>query len=240
MATPAAGEDHALLPTPPSLAANLADREVWAGAEAFRNAWALYTGVTYAPAGIAEQGLRLRMVAGQSAYRYGDGAVAGRASQPFADMLVGYQVQMSALTLKLFGGVGGLADLRASGPVADLWANSHFGAKVAAEAWWTINDSAWASFDTAFSGAQSVLWSRARAGLRVLPSVSLGPELTVVGEIAHLSGRLGGFARYEWREGEIGVSAGVARDNTSSAGVGSGNREFAPSPYATLMWLQRF
>lgn len=240
MATPAAGEEPTLLRTPPPLVANLADREVWSGAEAFRNAWALYAGVTYAPAGITEQGLRLRVVAGQSAYRYRDGVAAGQAAQPFADLLVGYQVQMAALTLKLFGGVGGFADLRAPGQIVDLWAHSRFGPKIAAEAWWTINDSAWASFDNAFSGAQSAFWSRARAGLRMQPSLSLGPEVAFAGDIAHLSTRLGGFARYEWRDGEVGVSAGFARDGTSSAGLAAGDRQAASSPYATLMWLQRF
>lgn len=220
--------------------ANPADKEVWSGAEAFRHAWALYAGMTYAPAGITEPGWRFRVVAGQSSYRYRDGTVTGQAVQPFADLFVGYQVQLSALTLKLFGGVGGSADLRAPAQVVDIWGHSRLSPKLAAEAWWTINDSAWASFDNAFSTAQASLWSRARIGMRVLPSLSIGPEVTLAGEVAHLSARLGGFVRYDWRDGEIAISAGLARDATSSTGAGASDQTAAPSPYATLMWLQRF
>ena len=45
--------------------------ELWAGAQAFKRAWSLYSGTTVAPfAGIQEDGLRLRVVGGYGAYSF--------------------------------------------------------------------------------------------------------------------------------------------------------------------------
>jgi hypothetical protein len=74
--------------------------EFYSGAEAFRHAWSLYSGATFAPFGsILEDGLRLRAAGGYGAYSYSGRRAVGPSAQvvdfdgeaSFADLLIGYQ-----------------------------------------------------------------------------------------------------------------------------------------------------
>jgi len=88
--------------------------EFWAGAQASKTAWSLYTGTTVAPFGeILEDGLRLRLVGGYGAYRYAGPRAVGVSSQvvhfkgtvSFSDFLAGYQRQFGPVTVKAFAGL---------------------------------------------------------------------------------------------------------------------------------------
>jgi hypothetical protein len=57
--------------------------ELWAGAQAFKHAWSLYSGATVAPfASIQQDGLRLRVVGGYGAYTYAGPRAVGSARRP--------------------------------------------------------------------------------------------------------------------------------------------------------------
>lgn len=210
--------------------------EVWIGAEAFRHAWSVYTGATFAPGGsIQQDGLRLRIVAGQSQYR----ASAGRVVSPFADVLAGYQLQIASVTIKAFAGASGIANLESRQDLAAFWDRTLVGPKAALETWWTIGDSAWTSLDLSWSQPHQSYYGRLRAGWRLAPQISLGLESGLVGNATGGSLRAGPFARYEWDAGEISLSGGVATDSALGwFGPTPGNRDVGG--YATLNWLQRF
>lgn len=214
--------------------------EVWSGAEAFRHAWAVYAGVTLAPgASILEDGLRLRLVAGQSQYRLRTGAVTGRGISPFADALVGYQLQHASLTMKAFAGVSGIANLESREDAAAFWDRTLAGLKVALESWCTISDSAWASLDVSWSQPRQSYYGRLRTALRPTPQISLGVESGLVGNETGGSLRAGPFVRYEWSAGEISLSGGIATDGALGwLGLTHADRELGG--YATFNWLQRF
>lgn len=214
--------------------------EVWTGAEAFRHAWSVYAGVTLAPGtSIQEEGLRLRLVAGQSQYRVQAAAGTGRGISPFADALVGYQFQQSSVTIKAFAGVSGVANLESQQDLAAFWDRTLFGPKVAIETWWTISDSAWASLDLSWSQPHQSYYGRLRAAWRPTPQVSLGLESGLLGHATGSSLRAGPFVRYEWGGGEISLSGGVVTDGALGwPGAAPIDREVGG--YATLNWLQRF
>lgn len=217
-----------------------AAKEIWSGTETSHGAWAFYTGLTVVPGGFAVPGLRYRLAAGMSSYRYVDALGSGRAAQPFADLLVGYQWQFGGLTLKAFAGASGHADIRSLEQALDPWAYAHFGGKASVETWWTIDARNWAALDVSYASPQAALWSRARIGHRLLPQLSVGPETGLAGDVSKLAGRLGAFARFDWESGEVAVAGGVAGAGGTSRGGDSDRRDRASAPYLTLLWLQRF
>ena len=81
--------------------------ETWTGADATRNSWSLYSGLTIAPFGdIRKSGLRLRSVAGYGRYRYQGNLLINRQVEPtvfrgtvsFAEALAGFQLNWGPLT----------------------------------------------------------------------------------------------------------------------------------------------
>jgi len=216
-------------------------REVWSGAETHGHVWAFYSGVTAAADGLHAPGLRFRLSAGMSTYAYVDALGKARAAQPFADLLAGYQWQVGSLTVKGFAGATGYADFRPTEQVAnvwDLWGQRRIGAKGVLEGWWTIDQRHWASLDLAYATPQASLWSRARVGHRLLPQFSLGAEAGSAGEVARPTARAGVFVRYDWADGEVALSGGIADKGRSGLAPDVGMRN--ATPYATLLWLQRF
>jgi len=222
--------------------------EMWTGAEAFRRVWSLYTGATAAPVGgIAEDGVRVRVVAGAGGYRYGatrqlDGRmqpVEFEGSVTFADLLVGYQRQAGPLTLKALAGLA-VSDhqlipddphTRIRGP--------GYGGKLAVEVWWTIGERAWLSTDVALTTLHGGYYGRSRLGWRVLPAVSVGIEAGAAGNAECDLVRIGGFLRYEWARGEISLAGGWSNDALLAQG-GSADLLETSVPYAAVSWLTRF
>lgn len=239
--TPAVAADETDAP-PPSTAETpeALAREIWSGAETRGSTWAFYTGLTAAIGDITQPGLRLRLQAGMSTYTYVNPEIRGRAVQPFADLLAGYQLQTGGLTLKAFAGATGHAEIRTADQTLDLWGLARIGAKVVGEGWWTIGANSWASLDAAFASPQSTLWSRLRYGQRVWPQLSLGPEAFLAGEVSRLGGRVGAFARFDWPTGEVAVSGGLASTSDATAAGALTAEKTRATPYVTLLWLQRF
>lgn len=118
-----------------------------------------------------------------------------------------------------------------------------FALKLALELWLNIGHRGWASLDLNWTGAYETYSARFRTAWRAWPTVSLGIEGILNGDLHHTLGKLseefdasdierrgGAFARYEWYGGEVSLAGGMA-----SAPGGDGVR-----PYATLNWITQF
>ena len=212
--------------------------EIWAGAEAFARVWALYTGGNYAPFGsIASDGVRLRVVAGYGQYmgrRTDDLAqdIRFRVGTSFADLLAGYHKQLGSLTIKILGGVT-LTD-RATDDESVINVGTELGARALVELWWNFNDRTWTSLDLSWTTLEHVYGARTRVGWRAWPALSVGLEGGVLGNQDYQIGRVGAFVRYEWANGELSLSGGIA-DNDFE-GTSADTR----GGYATFNVLTRF
>lgn len=213
------------------------------GAEASRQAWSVYSGVTVAPFGaLSEDGLRLRTTGGYGAFRYSglrasggsSGLVKFRGTVSFADLLVGYHRQLGPLTLKLYAGAAAARyAIDPFDPEAEVQGTG-VGGKAAVETWWTISDMAWSQLDVSFATLHQTYAGRLRLGWRVVPVLSAGVEASADGNIDGRSGRIGGFLRYEWAQGEVSASGGLITDWADV------ERIDARGGYATVSWLNRF
>jgi hypothetical protein len=222
--------------------------EFWAGAEAFKHAWSLYSGTTVAPfAGIQQDGLRLRMVGGYGAYNYAGPRAVGVGSQTvnfkgnvaFTDVLVGYHKQLETLTIKVFAGVTTAQHRVQPDDPETTIRGPGLGGKAALEAWWTMSDRAWSSVDVSWGSLHATYAARGRLGWRIVPTLSAGLEVGGAGNRECDIVRAGGFLRYEWESGELSASGGLSSDKVWQ---GAGRPDVAQSsaPFATLSWLARF
>jgi hypothetical protein len=222
--------------------------ELSVGAQAFREAWALYTGVTAAPLGtLHAEGLRVRAVGGYGAYAYSGRRAAGTGSRlvefkgevAFADLLAGYQKQVGTLTVKGFAGL--MASGRRISPDDPETAvrGRGLGARLVLETWWTISERTWAAVDVSWGTLHTSYAGRGRLGWRMTPTLSIGLEAGAAGNVECDIARAGGFLRYEGAAGEVSASAGWSNDKLLDDAPA---RELASAsaPYATLSWLTRF
>lgn len=208
--------------------------EVWVGAEAAERAWSIYSGLTWAPLGsIGADGLRFRASGGSGAYRY-EGSIGGLPTSiygtpAFADLLVGYQMGIGALTLKAF--VGASFDAHELEPYdnANALAGYSTGVKAALESWLNVTPDVWAAVDLAATTAHSSYSTRLRLAYRVLKDLSLGVEAGAFGHVEGNFGRVGALVRYDWGGGEISVSGGV-----------TGNLDRPTTPYVATVYLAKF
>jgi hypothetical protein len=223
--------------------------ELWSGAQAYDHVWSLYSGITAAPfGGIQEDGMRVRAVGGYGAYSYSGPRAAGLTSQiikfhgtaPFADLLVGYQMQLGPLTVKAFGGLMAAENrLQPDDPETTI-RGPGMGAKVALETWWTMSEQAWSSLDLSWGSLHESYSARARLGWRFLPDLSAGLEAGAAGNVECDIARVGAFLRYEWASGEVSVSGGISNDKLLDDAVARASLAHANVPYATFAWLTRF
>ena len=231
--------------------------EAFAGAEATTDAWLVYGGVTAAPFSkdIYSDGIRLRVVSGYGQYSYqGERFIATLSRDPqivkfhaeteFVDALVGYQMRFDALTAKVFVGVSAINHAIAPTDCFDHRVrDSHptryvpqcnpaggfdFGFKGAIELWLNLDENSWMSLNLSYTTAHDTSAASFRQGYRILPSLSLGPELRYnrnsgSSRLDHepedsipfqYNARAGGFMRYEWLNGEASLAAGVATSMT--------------------------
>lgn len=238
-------------------------RETYAGADLTSNVWLLYSGVTLAPMGdIHSNGLRLRASGGYGQYGY-SGRRSGdpinserefRGTIKFVEALIGYQARLGDLTAKAFAGIAAIDHVVSpDDPIASgglLTQGLEYGFKGVLELWLNLGADAWTSLDASWTSAHQSYAGRWRLGYRVLPTISLGVETSINGNLLNGSRilddgslreelrpqtRLGLFARYEWYTGEISVSGGITSDNLDF----SGGNEF-DRLYATVNWLTRF
>lgn len=208
--------------------------EFWSGAEATRHAWSSYAGVTWSPLGkLAEDGVRLRVGGGYAQYGYpiqvGRQSISIYGTAAFADLLMGYQMGVGALTLKAFAGASFDGHVLEPFDEGNKVNGSATGAKAALEGWLNITSTTWAQLDASYSTAHSVYSSRVRLGYRVTHGISAGLEGGAFGNEVSKGGRGGGFVRYEWLGGEVSLSGGVSGDIAAPR-----------NPYGTVVYLTRF
>lgn len=197
--------------------------EFWSGGEAFQHVWSIYSGASFAPFGsVREDGFRLRGVAGYS--DYGTGTVT------FADLLLGYHLQLGPLTLKALAGITA-TNLAPEQPGPR---DAGLGGKAAVEAWWNITEHAWTSADLSWASLHSVYGARIRLGWRLWPELSAGIEGGSAGTPDGDIARLGGFVRYEWPSGELSISGGLAMDGPASDWEGTAGA------FGTVSLMMRF
>lgn len=224
-------------------------REVWTGADAMRDVWLLYTGITLAPWNehVYEPGFRLRVQSGYGRYAYEleDGAklTTHTATVTFGDVLAGYHWRTGDLTAKLFAGVSFIDHIALASASRGRLRGLEWGPKVATELWLDIGRRHWTSLNASFTTAHDTASLRLRYGYRVLEGLSIGPELRAdtnsglyknYGDIFNqFEGRAGAFAVYAWDGYELSLAAGAA-----AFVKGFGAAEI--SPYATVNFLMEF
>ena len=181
--------------------------EVFGGADATRDVWLLYSGVTLAPwsKDIYSDGVRLRVVSGYGQYNY-EGLrlrdtfashdaqkVRFHAKTEFTDAMIGYQTRFGELTAKVFAGFSAINHdiapndcfdhrIKDSKPArfvnrCNPAAGLDYGIKGALELWLNIDDNTWTSLNLSYTNAHDTSAASWRLGHRVLPTVSIGSEL---------------------------------------------------------------
>ncbi len=217
-----------------------ADRESWAGAEAFRRVWSLYSGSTYAPfSNLRQEGLRLRTVSAFSAYSYAgrrfDAASGGALWQTFrgqartVDVLAGYQVRSGDLTVKLFAGYQNTAIAISPFDPETIVQGQRHGFKGALEVWYNITPRNWIAADLTAATAFGSYSHRMRVADRMFEHVSLGIEAAAFGHKEAATYRAGTFLRFDNGTHEVSVSAGWSMPRGDSGHA-----------YGTAQWLYRF
>jgi hypothetical protein len=236
-----------------------ADRETWAGAEHVGGGLSVYSGATRAIGGgpLNEAGWRIRSVSGHGRSSFAGVAWIGGHAVPaavqartgFSDLLAGYQwgetTGFGQLTVKVFA--GGSVEYRKASPLQAV-AERGFktGGKAAVESWLDLSDRSWLSADVSVGSANRMVAGRTRSGWRIIPGVSLGPELGGNRSNSRTDIRGGAFARLEWGagdwwSGELSASGGLAGQLTTS-GIGSagGGASSQVGPYSTVNLLLRY
>lgn len=232
-------------------------REVWAGADATRDVWLLYSGITIAPFSrdIYSDGWRFRVNGGYGRYKYDYAAsqatapcgappldacthtinhYSGETAYTYSDVLAGYHIRLGELTAKAFVGASVSTHASDNRDPRKHSNGTEIGIKGAIELWLNLGEDGWTSLDASYADAHETSAVRWRAGWRVLPTVSIGPELRYDGTVDGSSSRAGIFARYEWLGGEVSAAGGVAG---SMFGIGD-ERDYAP--YGTLNVLFQY
>ncbi len=160
-------------------------REVWSGADASRNEWLVYSGITVAPFGhIHEEGWRLRLAGGYGGYKYlGNRSITEEADTQhftaqtfFTDILAGYLVKWGPLTAKAFAGVAIIGHNISPVDPENIAIGDEMGAKAALEFWLNVGPDAFASLDLGWSTAHDTRSARSRIGYRMSPRFSVGLE----------------------------------------------------------------
>lgn len=210
-------------------------REVFSGVDAANDQWLAYSGMTFAlrSADIYSDGWRLRVGGGYGRYSY-DSAPShtncgvavqndicgeeGRTAQRFevahsyAEVLLGYYLQLGQLTAKAFAGASMSSQHHLKRDPNNDDDGTEFGVKGALELWLTLDSDSWSSLDLSYSTARNESAARWRSGWRLLPALSIGPELRYDKNIETgnnaWNGRAGLFTRYEWSGGEISLAGG--------------------------------
>ena len=232
-------------------------REVSGGVDAAGNQWLAYSGMTLAPwsPDIYSDGWRLRVGGGYGQYSYDRGVPNSgdcgtlqtaacryrservRVDHSYAEALVGYYLRLGQLTAKAFAGASMSSERQEKSDPKNKSDGTEYGAKGVLELWLNMGAEAWTSVDFSYATNRNETSSRWRAGWRVQPRLSVGPELRYDKNIesgdGEWNGRAGLFARYEWNGGEVSLAGGV------SERIGDWASEDV-SPYGTLNVLFQY
>lgn len=226
-------------------------RETWGGADAMRDVWLLYTGMTIAPWSehIYEPGWRIRVQSGYGQYRYNYFPSGETTPQQFkveinySDALIGYHMRLGELTAKAFGGFTTISH-KAPGDYAFLKPfKTEMGPKGLLELWLNVGETQWTSLNLSFTTAHKTAAARWRYGFKLLPELSVGPELRFdtnaqryanYGEIFDgYLGRVGVSASYKWPSLELSIAGGMAATM-------NGEERERVTPYGTINLLYQY
>lgn len=235
-------------------------REVSGGIDAAGDQWLLYSGMTVAPwsTDIYGNGWRLRVGGGYGQFGY-EGAAprdpcgdatsndacteTGRAKlhydveHSYAEALIGYHLRLGSLTAKAFAGAAMASERHLRKDPASHTDGLEFGAKGVLELWFDASPEKWMELDASYTTARDESSARWRAGWRLEPGLSVGPELRYDRNIqsadGEWNGRIGLFGRYEWIGGEVSISGGV----TARVRDWSGDNI---SPYGTINVIYQY
>ncbi len=227
-------------------------REVWGGGDAMRDVWLLYTGMTLAPWSehIYEPGLRLRSHTGYGEFNYVPSNTKGKsvhATVVYADALIGYHWRAGDLTAKAFAGIAAI-DRQSTNPAAG---SRHFGMeygpKLMLELWYNVGDAQWTSLNLSFTTAHKTASARWRWGYKLLPDLSVGPELRFDTNDFRAEGRSsffdqysargGAFVSYKWPGIELSVAGGIA---SRFQGAKRDDDDTGMTPYGTVNLLFQY
>ena len=132
---------------------------------------------------IQEDGVRLRLVTGYGADTYSGRAVGTRSqvftfhgTASFADALVGYQMQLGTLTVKVFADMAGAENQTKPYDPETVIHGLGLGGKAALETWLNLGDRAWTAVDLSWGSLYQSYAGRARLGWRLMPALSVGLE----------------------------------------------------------------
>lgn len=190
--------------------ANAPRFELWAGAEASKSAFSIYSGTVWAPIGsVREDGWRLRAGGGWGRYHYDTAGTRIDGEASFADLLAGYHAQIGDLTVKAYAGIAGDGHLLTPADPDNALGATAFGPKAILETWLNVSSQVWTAVDLAWTGAHSQYAGKLRLGWRLDPDLSLGVEAGGVGNVESDSARTGAFLRWEWASGEISATGGL-------------------------------
>lgn len=232
-------------------------REVWGGADATKDVWLLYTGVTLAPLSkdIYSDGLRFRVNSGYGQYQYEGRTIAcdllgtfkcGHKSEvnvTYTDALIGYHLRLGELTAKAFTGASIISHDFGRHAATTPLQGVDVGATAGLEFWLNLGNDGWTSLDLQYTTAHDTGAARWRAGWRVIPSLSIGPEARIDTNTMQNAGRVGLFARYEWTGGEISVAGGLAQKICKYDDVlceDEDGDDTETDPYVTINLLSQF
>lgn len=233
-------DDEAISWYEKTTSAEEANRETWAGAEAFKQVWSLYTGSTYAPFGnLRQNGLRVRTVTALSTYTYGGrrfDPVTGdaiwqtfRGSSRTTDVLAGYQGRLGDLTWKMFAGYQHAVITLTPFDLETTVQGRRHGAKGAFELWFNITPQQWASLDLTYATPFRSYSHRLRVATRVSENLSIGAEAAAFGHEEGSTRRVGAFLRFDNGRHELSGSLGWSMPRGDNGHA-----------YGTLQWLYRF
>ena len=171
------------------------------GFDASKNSQYVYQGMIVAlNRDLSKDGFLLRTYGGYVNYRYDDSSVTGgkiNGDGWQGDVMLGYQWVRSMYTLSAFVG-GDYQNFRLTPD--DLTARmrgTEWGFKVAADIESSDKVPFYYQLGGSYSTAFNSYWTRARAGLKVRPTVVVGPEFIAFGGDGYDDQRVGAFAKFE-------------------------------------------
>lgn len=244
-------------------------REVWAGVDASRDNWLVYSGTTIAPfSHIHEAGLRLRFAGGYGQYRYrGDRSLTDTpdirrfaAQTYYGEALAGYHDKWGPLTAKAFAGVALIGHAIQPLDTENAVIGDEIGFKGVVELWLDIGSVGFASLDLSWNTAHDVRAARTRLGARISPALTAGLEgwlnLDAQSDCDLGWKETGACARQFNPSGDetelvdytrAGLFVRYAWDGgevSVSSGVSGGSfmniADTEPEPYATVNWITQY
>lgn len=205
---------------------------LFSGRDIWRNGIFMHGGVLWAPKGLEEDGLLLKVMSSGGVYRYFSGATGERiyGVENTIQILPGWRVKRGDLEAKVFMGI----DIERHW----LWPNDpgnpvrghDFGLRLAFEFWYEPTPCTMAAMDFTMTTVSATPYLRVAAGWRVVDEqFYFGPEAAYLGNDGYRQTRLGfHFTAMKTGDREWTAAGGWARDT---------NRQ--SSPYVRLNLMQK-